>query len=84
MNGLRTAARLKNGAVVGTNTIPRRHISDIAITRTGKVSRGALVTSDEAAIDILCSQLYALKEGDRLLEVIESERSSRTVKLNEI
>jgi len=30
MNGLRTAARLKNGA------IPQRHISDIAITRTGK------------------------------------------------
>ncbi|KAH6677474.1 putative NADH-ubiquinone oxidoreductase 39 kDa subunit [Halenospora varia] len=34
LNGLRTAARLKTGAVA--NAAPRRHISDITITRTGK------------------------------------------------
>ncbi|EHL00726.1 putative NADH-ubiquinone oxidoreductase 40 kDa subunit, mitochondrial [Glarea lozoyensis 74030] len=38
MNGLRTAARLKTGAVANANAIPRRHISDISITRTGKAT----------------------------------------------
>ncbi|KAF4632666.1 hypothetical protein G7Y89_g5464 [Cudoniella acicularis] len=33
LNGLRTAARLKRGVVANS---PRQHISDIAITRTGK------------------------------------------------